>query len=72
MLLKKKICCIITARKNSKGLPNKNLKKINGKPLIYYPIKAALKSKYIDKVFFNSTYRNDKKSEIFWSNSKFY
>ncbi len=54
MLLKKKICCIITARKNSKGLPNKNLKKINGKPLIYYPIKAALKSKYIDKVFFNS------------------
>jgi CMP-N,N'-diacetyllegionaminic acid synthase len=54
MFKKKKICCIVTARKNSKGIKNKNLLTIKNKPLIYYPIKAALKSKYVDKVFFNS------------------
>ncbi len=48
--MKKKIICIITARKNSKGIKNKNLKKINNKELIYYPIKAAKKSKLIDQV----------------------
>lgn len=48
--MKKKIICIITARKNSKGIKNKNLKKINNKELIFYPIKAAKKSKLIDQV----------------------
>lgn len=48
--MKKKIICIITARKNSKGIKNKNIKKINGKELIYYPINAARKSNLIDKV----------------------
>ncbi len=48
--MKKKIICIITARKNSKGIKNKNLKKINKKELIFYPIKAAKKSKLIDRV----------------------
>ena len=48
--MKKKIICIITARKNSKGIKNKNLKKINNKELIFYPIKAAKKSKLIDEV----------------------
>ena len=54
MLIGKRICCIITARKNSKGIKNKNLKIINGKPLIYYPIRAAINSKFIDKILFNS------------------
>ena len=41
MFKNKKILCIIPARKNSQGLKNKNIKEINGKPLIYWPIKAA-------------------------------
>jgi len=41
---------LIPAKKNSKRLPNKNIKKINGKPLIWYSINAALNSKKISKV----------------------
>ena len=48
MINGKKILCIIPARKGSVGLKNKNIKPINKKPLIYWPIKAALKSKFID------------------------
>lgn len=51
MIKKKKIISIILARAGSKGLKNKNLAKLDGKPLIYYPIEAALKSKYIEEVF---------------------
>ena len=54
MYKNKKIVCIIPARKNSKGIKNKNLSLINNKPLIYYPIKNALSSKVIDKVYINS------------------
>ena len=46
-----RVVCIIPARGGSKGIKLKNLQKINNKPLIYYPIKAALKSKVCDKVF---------------------
>ena len=45
-----KVICIIPARGGSKGIKLKNLKKINKKPLIYYPIKAAIKSRVCDKV----------------------
>ena len=50
MINTKQIISIIPARKNSKRLKNKNLLKINSKPLIYWSIQAALNSKYIDKV----------------------
>ena len=46
-----KTICIIPARGGSKGLKLKNLRKVGGKPLIYYPIKAALKSGVCDEVF---------------------
>ena len=48
MKKKLKVLCIIPARKGSKGIKLKNLEKINNKPLIYYPIAAAKKSKVID------------------------
>jgi CMP-N-acetylneuraminic acid synthetase len=48
------ITCIIPARKNSKGLINKNIKKINGKELILYPFEVAQKSKYIKNIIFTS------------------
>lgn len=38
---------IIPARAGSKRLPNKNIKDLDGKPLISYTINAAVKSKYI-------------------------
>lgn len=42
---------IIPARSGSKGLKDKNIKELNGKPLIAYSIEAALESKQFDKVF---------------------
>ena len=47
---KLKIICIIPARGGSKGIKLKNLKKVCGKPLIYYPIAAAKKSEVCDKI----------------------
>lgn len=41
---------IIPARGGSKGLPGKNIKELDGKPLIAYTIECALQSKYIDHV----------------------
>lgn len=45
-----KILAVIPARAGSKGIPNKNIRLLNGKPLIYYSIKNALESKFIDEV----------------------
>ena len=45
--MKPNILGVTLARGGSKGIKNKNLSKINGKPLIYYTIKEAKKSKDI-------------------------
>ncbi len=45
-----KILAVIPARAGSKGIPNKNIRIINGKPLIYYSINNALNSKYITDI----------------------
>ena len=45
-----KILAVIPARAGSKGIPNKNIRIINGHPLVYYSIKNALNSKYITDV----------------------
>lgn len=42
---------IIPARSGSKGLKDKNIKELSGKPLIAYSIEAALASKMFDKIF---------------------
>jgi len=44
------ILAIIPARGGSKGLPGKNIKEIDGKPLIAWTIEQGLESKYIDKL----------------------
>ncbi len=41
---------LIPARGGSKGVPNKNIKKIYGKPLIVWTIERALQSRLLDKV----------------------
>ena len=44
------ITAIIPARGGSKKIPRKNIKMFLGKPLIYYSIKQAKESKYINRV----------------------
>jgi CMP-N,N'-diacetyllegionaminic acid synthase len=46
----KKILAIIPARGGSKGIPKKNIKIINGKPLIFWSIKTALDAGFYDVV----------------------
>ena len=48
------IVAIIPARSGSKGIPNKNLKDVGGKPLICWSIEAAIQSKYINKIVVTS------------------
>ncbi|MBF0328464.1 MAG: acylneuraminate cytidylyltransferase family protein [Nitrospirae bacterium] len=47
--MKKKVLCVIPARGGSKGLPSKNTRLLNGKPLVSYVIATALQSSLIDK-----------------------
>ena len=49
---------IIVARENSKRLKKKNLKLLLGKPLVYYTIKAAKKSLFLDRVILSSESKN--------------
>ena len=51
MYKKKKIIGIIPARGGSKGIPRKNIKLLNWKPLIYYTINSSRNSKYIDDFY---------------------
>lgn len=44
------IVAIITARGGSKGVPGKNIRILNDKPLICYTIEAALQTKIFDRV----------------------
>ena len=48
------ILIIIPARGGSRGIPRKNLRALNGKPLIYYSITNALKSKFKPEVYVSS------------------
>ena len=50
----KEFLALIPARECSKGLKGKNILKFNKKPLIYWTIKEALKSKYIDDIAVSS------------------
>tara|TARA_Y100000816_G_C26021582_1_gene534448 strand:+ start:24 stop:698 length:675 start_codon:yes stop_codon:yes gene_type:complete len=57
----KKILAIIPARSGSKSIKNKNIIKYKGKPLIYYSIKTALKSKLINRVIVSTDSKKYKK-----------
>jgi hypothetical protein len=48
------IIAIIMGRKGSKGFPEKNLYVVLGKPLAYYPMKAAKDCTDIDKVYLST------------------
>lgn len=55
---KKHLLAIIPARGGSKGLPNKNIKVLNGKPLINYTVEAALGAGIFDKVIVSTDSQN--------------
>ena len=48
-----KVVSLIPARKGSKGIQNKNLVDLCGKPLIYYSIKASIQS-LVDETWVSS------------------
>lgn len=53
-MINKKILAVIPARKGSKRLPKKNIKDLNGKPLIAWTIEASTASKYITNTIVSS------------------
>lgn len=55
------ILAIIPARGGSKGIPNKNVKMLAGKPLIYYSIEAGQNSKYVTRTVLSTEAENVKK-----------
>lgn len=54
MIKNKKIICLIIARAGSRGLKNKNILPLGGKPLVYWTIQSAKKSKYIDHIMIST------------------
>lgn len=58
MIDKQIVLGIVPARKGSKGIPNKNIRILAGKPLIAWTIDAALKAKTLDKTIVST---DDKK-----------
>ena len=53
---------VIPARSGSKGLKDKNIKELNGKPLLSYSIKAAKEAKLFDEVMVSTD--SEKYAEI--------
>ena len=45
-----KVLALVPARRGSKGLALKNIRPLQGKPLLAWPIEAARNSKYVDRV----------------------
>jgi len=50
MIDDKSVLAIVPARGGSKGLPGKNKRILHGKPLVAWPIGAALGSRHVDRV----------------------
>lgn len=46
--------CFIPARSGSTRIKNKNIRLIDGKPLIYWTVSKAIKSKKFDRIIFSS------------------
>jgi len=52
------VVALIPARSGSKGVPGKNIKKMNGKPLISYTIEASLKANLINRTIVSTDDNN--------------
>ena len=51
---KNKILCILQVRGGSKGVPKKNIREVNGKPLMTWTIESAKKSGVFDSIWVSS------------------
>lgn len=58
MINNKQVLAVIPARANSKGVLNKNIQLLLGKPLIIYSIESARASQYIDRVIVSTDGEN--------------
>lgn len=54
MIAGQKVLGLITARGGSKGIPQKNIRPVGGKPLIAWTIQAAKASSYLDRLILSS------------------
>ena len=57
-MVKKKIIAIILARGGSKGIKNKNIKKINNKPLLQWSLDHCKNSDKINSIWLSSDSKN--------------
>ncbi len=60
---------IIPARSGSKGLKDKNIKLLNGKPMLAYTIEAAKESKLFDEIFVSTDSEKYAKIAVEWGAS---
>ncbi len=71
------IVCVIPARGGNNGIPNKNLRRFAGKPLIAWAILEALASKHLSRVIVSTNDRNIAKTakrygaEVIWRPDEF-
>lgn len=56
--------CLILARGGSKGVPQKNIKELNGVPLIGYVIEAAKKTSNINEIYVSTDCQDIKKISL--------
>lgn len=54
MIHDKRVLALVPARRGSKGLPLKNIRPLQGKPLLAWPIEAARASRYVDRVMIST------------------
>ncbi len=45
------ICALLIGREGSAGFPLKNIVPVLGRPLISYPLNAALKAQSVDRIY---------------------
>lgn len=65
-MTKPKIVAIIPARGGSKRIPGKNIKMLNGVPVLAYTIRAAQNSKYVDRVIVSTDSDDIKAVALKW------
>lgn len=69
MVGEKTVLAVVTARANSSGLPGKNYRDLNGKPLVIWSLEAAYQSKYVDSIYVSTNCPHVKAHCIAWITS---
>ena len=67
---KKKNIAFIPLRSGSKSIPNKNIKKIYSRPLVYWVLDAASKCSYIDEIIVSTDSKIIKETVLNYKHKK--